>query len=140
MLVKEVMTAAAIVITPDSPVTEAAKIMRDDDVGFLPAGEDGKLLGTITDRDITVRGVATGADLQTVSVRQIMSPELVYCMADQDVGEAAALMADNQVRRLPVVSPERQLVGVLSLGDIATGTEHAGLSGATVEAVSREAL
>ncbi|NBC34043.1 MAG: CBS domain-containing protein [Alphaproteobacteria bacterium] len=140
MLVKEAMTAAAIVITPESPVTEAAKIMRDDDVGFLPVGEDGKLLGTITDRDITVRGVANAADMQALPVRQVMSPELVYCLEDQDVGEAAALMADNQVRRLPVVNSEKQLVGVLSLGDIAVGTEHAGLSGATVEAVSREAI
>lgn len=140
MLVKEAMTTAAIVITPESPVTEAAKIMRDDDVGFLPVGDDGKLLGTLTDRDITVRGVAAAADMRTISVREVMSPELVYCLEDQDVGEAATLMADHQVRRLPVVNRDKHLVGIISLGDIATGTEHAGLSGATVEAVSREAI
>lgn len=139
MNVKEVMSATAVLITPQTPAMEAARVMRDGNIGFLPVGENDRLVGTLTDRDITVRGVAEGTDTRSLAVADVMSPELVYCLEDQDVGEAAALMAEHRVRRLPVLGRDKRLVGIVSLGDIATGTEHLGLSGATVEAVSRDA-
>lgn len=138
MNVGEIMTPAVDLVSPDMPLIDAAKTMRDDDIGFLPIGENDRLVGTLTDRDIAIRAVAVGMNPADAKVRDVMSPELVYCFENQDAGEAAALMADNQVRRLPVLNREKRLVGVVSIGDIATGTEHVGLAGATVEAVSQE--
>jgi CBS domain-containing protein len=138
MDVREIMTPAVDLVSPDMPLIDAAKLMRDDDIGFLPIGENDRLVGTVTDRDIAVRGVAAGVNNAEAKLRDVMSPELVYCFENQDAGEAAALMADHQVRRLPVLNRDKRLVGVLSIGDIATGTEHLGLAGSTVEAVSRE--
>jgi CBS domain-containing protein len=138
MNVREIMTPAVDLVSPDMPLIDAAKTMRDDDIGFLPVGENDRLIGTLTDRDIAVRGVAAGVDSARSTVRDVMSPELVYCFENQDAGEAAALMGDHQVRRLPVLNRDKRLVGVVSVGDIAVGTDHLGLAGSTVEAVSRE--
>lgn len=119
MQVRECMTPDVKVIDPDTIIRDAAKMMRDQDTGFLPIGENDRLVGTLTDRDITVRAVCEGKDPNSAKVRDVMSEHIVYCFDDQDTKEAADLMAEKQVRRLAVLNHDKRLVGVLSLGDIA---------------------
>ncbi len=102
--------------------------MGELDLGFLPVGEDDRLIGTITDRDIAVRGVGQGLECDTL-IEEVMSTDVKYCFDDQDLDEVTANMGDIQVRRLPVVNREKRLVGVISLGDIAKKTAiEAGLA------------
>lgn len=119
MQIKEVMSRDVQIITPDLPVNEAACKMRDLDTGFLPVGENDRLVGMITDRDIAVRAVAEGKDPKTCRVRDAMTEEVVYCFEDQDTKEAAKLMSDRQIHRLPILNRQKRLVGVLSVGDLA---------------------
>jgi CBS domain-containing protein len=124
MKVSEAMTANVRVTSPGQTIREAAQAMVDLDAGILPVGENDKLVGMITDRDIAVRGVAMGKGPDT-SVRDVMSSEVKYCFDDQEVDEVARNMADIQVRRLPVLDRNKRLVGILSLGDIANAGERA---------------
>lgn len=110
--------------------------MRDVDTGFLPVGQDDRLVGTLTDRDITIRAVAEGHDPKVVRVREAMSENLVYCMEDQDSSEAAELMAENDIRRLPVLNSDKRLVGIVSLGDLAARTNDDDVVGQTVQDIS----
>jgi len=96
--------------------------MSELDVGILPVTENDRLVGIITDRDIAIRGIAEGLG-PSAKVREVMTPEVKYCFADQEIDEIAGNMADIQVRRLPVVDRDKRLVGILSLGDIATSDE-----------------
>ncbi|WP_142847463.1 CBS domain-containing protein [Telmatospirillum sp. J64-1] len=121
MQVKDVMHSQVEVIGPDLSVYDAARMMRDIDTGFLPVGEGDRLIGTLTDRDITMRSTAEGKDPNQSKVREAMSEKLVYCFEDDDLNEAAALMGEAQIRRLPVLNRDKRLVGVLSLGDV---SEH----------------
>ena len=139
MQVSKVMTRDAECVRPDNTLQEAARKMRDLDVGPLPVCEDDRLVGMVTDRDIAVRGTAEGRDPKSATVRQVMTPELVYCYEDQDVGEAARLMKENQVRRLVVLNRDKRLVGIVSLGDLAVETGNEKLAGNTLEAVSEPA-
>jgi CBS domain-containing protein len=141
MKVKDVMTPGAECTQPTATVLEAAQRMRDLDVGVLPVcGDDDRLAGMITDRDITVRAVAGSYDVSRAVVRDIMTPKVVYCFDDQDVREAAALMQENQVRRLVVLNRDKRLVGVLSLGDLAVIVHDDELAGHTLEAISEPAV
>ena len=88
-------------------------------MGFLPVGENDRLQGTVTDRDIVVRAISKGKDPQDTSIREIMTEELVYCTEDQDVDEVARTMGEKQVRRLPVIDSDKRLVGVVTIGDMA---------------------
>ena len=119
MKISDVMTPDVRIAHPDQTVEQAARLMAELDAGVLPVGDDERLMGMITDRDIAVRCVANGKGPDT-KVRVIMSEEVKYCFADQDIEEVAANMADIQVRRLPVVDRDKRLVGIISLGDIAT--------------------
>jgi CBS domain-containing protein len=119
MKISEVMTPNVRIANPDQTVEQAACLMLELDAGVLPVGDNDRLIGMITDRDIAVRCVAKGKGPDT-KVREIMSEEVKYCFADQDIEEVAANMADIQVRRLPVVDRDKRLVGIISLGDIAT--------------------
>jgi CBS domain-containing protein len=111
--------------------------MRDMDIGPLPVcGDNDRLVGMLTDRDITVRAVAEGQDPRTAKVRDAMTPDIVYCFEDQDVSEAAQLMKDQQIRRLVVLNRDKRLVGIVSLGDLAVETGDERLAGNTLEAVS----
>src|SRR5205085_4418626 len=101
MQLKEIMTTDVEVIKPESPITEAAKKMRSLDVGALPVCDGRRLLGMLTDRDITIRATAESRDPDETLVRDCMSRELVYCFEDQDIKEAERLMQDKQIRRLP---------------------------------------
>jgi CBS domain-containing protein len=104
---------------PEQTVQQAAQIMAAIDAGILPVGEDDRLIGMITDRDIAIRCVAKGRG-PDAKVREIMSDEVKYCFADQDIEQVAQNMAQIQVRRLPVLDRDKRLVGIVSLGDIAT--------------------
>lgn len=119
MNVKDVMNPKADVISPSTTLKEAAEKMERDNVGFLPVGENDELKGTVTDRDIVVRGVCKGKDVNSTSVGDIMTDKVLYCQDSQDVEEVARNMSEQQVRRLPVVDDNKRLVGVVSIGDMA---------------------
>jgi len=136
MQVKDVMTKNAEVVRPDATLQEAANKMRSLDVGPLPVSDGDKLVGMLTDRDITVRATAEGLDPKQTRVREVMSKELITIMEDQDVEEAAKLMQSKQIRRIPVLSRDKRLVGMLSLGDLAQRTQNSKLAGKTLEEVS----
>jgi len=119
MKVSEIMTREVETVTPDTTLQEAAKLMARVDAGALPILENDRLSGIITDRDIAVRAVGEGRDPATTKVRDIMSAQVRHVAEDDNVEEVADLMAELQVRRLPVVNRERRVVGIVSLGDIA---------------------
>jgi len=119
MNVSEIMTREVEILQPDDTVHTAAQKMRDRDIGFLPVCDGESLLGTLTDRDIAIRALADGMDLNVMLGRDLMTTPALYCFDDQDVTEAAKVMADNQVRRLVILSRENERVaGVISLGDL----------------------
>jgi CBS domain-containing protein len=130
------MTQQVECIGPDVTLQDAAARMRALDVGSLPVCEDDRLVGMLTDRDITVRSVSSGHDPRTDRVRDTMTPEIFYCFEDQEVDEAARFMKQNQVRRLPVLNRAERLVGIVSLGDLATETGDEQLTGNTLEGIS----
>ena len=138
MKIRDVMTRGAQVVHPDNTVEEAARLMRDMDVGPLPVCDGHKIVGMVTDRDITVRSVAAGADPRRQPVREVMSADVIYCRDDEDVAVAVRMMTDYQVRRLIVVGDGDRLVGIVSLGDVATQTDQE-TAGQTLEAVSQPA-
>ena len=135
MRVSEAMTRDVHVATPDETIQHAARMMVDMDAGALPVRDNDRLVGMITDRDIAVRAVAEGKGPDTL-VREVMSPEVKYCFEDQDLDEVTANMAGIQVRRLPVVNRDKRLVGIISLGDIAT-CEDRFAAGAALSGISQ---
>src|SRR5437762_13206238 len=119
MQLKEIMTPSVEVISPEATIREAAEKMRHLDIGPLPVCDGDQLVGLLTDRDITVRAVAEGRNPMTTRVREVMTPDVVYGFDDQDVQDAARLMEQYQIRRLPVLNRSKQLVGMVALGDLA---------------------
>jgi CBS domain-containing protein len=117
--IRELMTENPRAVDADKPVSEAAKMMRDEDVGLTPIVEGDRLVGTLTDRDIAIRVVAEGRDPQSTAVREVASSELVTIDPDQSLDEALRLMAQHQVRRLPVVEEDGRLVGIVAQADVA---------------------
>ena len=120
MQISELMSADVCVIAPDDTLGRAAGVMAKHDVGSLPVGEDDRLVGVITDRDIVIRALARGLGADT-PVREVMSTDVRYCFEDEDVEQVAANMADLQMRRLPVLNREKRLVGIVSLANFAHG-------------------
>lgn len=120
MKVSDCMTRDVRIASPSQSIQEAALLMAELDVGVLPVGEDDRLVGMVTDRDIAVRGIACGLGPDS-SVREVMTEAVKYCFADQTLEEVSRNMGDIQVRRLPVVDREKRLVGIISLSDIANG-------------------
>lgn len=118
MRVSDAMTTAVRIASPQQTICEAAKMMAEIDSGVLPVAEGDRLVGMLTDRDIAIRAVAAGKDPQT-PVREVMSKEVMYCFADQDLDDVVQNMADAKVRRMPVLNREKRMVGILSLGDVA---------------------
>lgn len=137
MQIREIMSKDVELVSPDTTLQEAARKMRDADTGFLPVGENDKLVGTVTDRDITVRCVAEGANPAEAKVADAMTDNLVYVFEDQDTAEAAQVMAEKAVRRLPVLSREKRLVGVVSLGDVASKSDDDDVAGGTQSDIAR---
>jgi len=118
MKIGELMTVDVEVIKPGDTLHTAAKMMADIDAGVLPVGENDRLVGMITDRDIAVRGIAEGKG-PDAKVREAMTQEVMYCFEDEEAQQAAQNMADIQVRRLPVLNRDKRLVGIVSLSDLA---------------------
>ena len=135
MLVEDLMTRDVSTIHPDQTMADAARVMRRLDVGVLPVAEHDRLVGMISDRDIALRGVGQEKPPQT-PIRELMTPDVKYCFADQDIEEVAGNMADIQLRRLPVLDRDKRLVGILSLADIATSGE-ADEAGEALTGISR---
>jgi CBS-domain-containing membrane protein len=118
--ISEVMTRDVNVVSPDDTVQKAAQAMRDWNVGALPVCNGKRLVGMITDRDITIRAAAEGQAPDAVRVSEIMSNEVQWCFEDQTVGEVLQQMGDQQLRRIPVINRNMELAGMVSLGDLAT--------------------
>jgi CBS domain-containing protein len=133
MRIREVMSCRVEIVFPDNTVHEAAARMKARNVGSLPVCEHDRVVGMITDRDIVIRAVAEGKDSRTARVRDIMTSEVVYCDEDLLIAEAALLMQERKVRRLVVLNREQQLVGIVSLSNLATDTGDEELAGQTLE-------
>jgi CBS domain-containing protein len=141
MQVKDVMTRGVECIRPTDTIGHAAQRMQELNVGSLPVcGDQEKLVGMITDRDITVRATAGCCQPGTTCVSDIMTPHIVYLFDDQNVEDAAELMEENQIRRLVVLDRNKRLVGIVSLGDLAVKSGNDRLSGEALEQVSEPAL
>ena len=115
---KNLMSRDVKVISPDMTIADAAKKMRDGDFGMMPVGENDRMIGSISDRDIAIRAVAEGKDCGT-KVRDVMSEGIAWAYEDDTVEQAAKIMSERQVRRLPVVDRDKRLVGIIALGDFA---------------------
>jgi CBS domain-containing protein len=135
MQVSEILTREVETIRPETTAREAAQRMRSMDVGALPVCDGRRLLGMVTDRDLTLRVLAEGRDPNATPVQAAMTPDVQYVFESDDVQHAAQIMKDNQIRRLPVVDRDKQLVGILAIGDIATHATDQ-LSGDTLEKIS----
>jgi CBS domain-containing protein len=119
MKVKDVMHKGVDWVSPDTPITEIAKLMRDHDIGAIPIGEDDRLVGMVTDRDIVCKGLANGSfDADRATARDVMTEGIHCCREDDDLGKAVRHMETLQIRRLPVINKSKRMVGILSLGDI----------------------
>ncbi len=137
MLVKDIMTSNPEVVSPGDTLEQAARKMELLNVGPLPVCEGIRLVGMLTDRDITVRATAAGCNPKTTLVSDTMSQDLVCCHEDDDVRDAARLMKEKQVRRLPVLNRAGDLVGIVALADLATEAGEQGQPGEVLEEVSR---
>jgi CBS domain-containing protein len=135
MKVSNAMTRNVKVASPSQTIRDAARMMAEIDAGSLPVGDNERLVGMITDRDIAVRAVAEGKSPET-KVSDVMSKEVLYCYDDQDVEEVSRNMGDVKVRRLPVVNRDKRLVGIISLGDLAR-KEDASTAGQTMANISQ---
>jgi len=124
MQVHEVMTPSVHIADPNMTIREAARWMRADNVGALPVGENDRLVGVVTDRDIVMRAVAEERSPNNTSVREMMSEGICYCFEDDDVEGASQVMATHQVRRLPVLNRQKRLVGVIALADISRADDE----------------
>jgi len=136
MPIKAIMTREVEVVHPEGTLREAAQKMATLDVGPLPVCKDNEMVGMLTDRDITVRATAEGRDPKTTRVYEVMTPEIIFAYEDDDVNDAAQLMAEHQIRRLVVLNRDKRLVGIVSLGDLAVHTGDVQQAGETLEDVS----
>ena len=116
MKVKDAMHKGVDWVSPDTPVTELAKLMRDHDVGAIPIGENDRLVGMVTDRDIVFKGLAQ--DNFDATARDVMTAEIHCCREDDDLAKAVRHMEELKIRRLPVINKSKRMVGILSLGDV----------------------
>jgi CBS domain-containing protein len=131
------MTQHVEFVEPTQSLREAAQLMRQLDVGPMPVCEEGRVVGILTDRDITIRAVADGRDPDATPVAEVMSRNVAYCHPEDEVEKAAELMASRQLRRLLVLDAERRLSGIVSIGDLATRKHDPKLVGKVIEDVSQ---
>lgn len=136
MLARELMTHGVECVSPDEKLREVAVKMRDMDVGSFPVCDGGRLTGMVTDRDIAIRCVANGADPSRTTVREAMSEELIFCFEDQSVDEVSQLMRQHQVRRLPVLDVDKNMIGIIAVADLALTASDEDTADA-VEGISR---
>ncbi len=139
MKIKELMTEKVRAIDADATVRQAASGMASIDVGALPVAREGKIVGMITDRDITVRVVGEGRDPESTLTGQVMTPDVFTVSVDDDVTDAARAMRDKQVRRAPVMDNDQRLVGMFSVGDLAAKSGDVNLAGDVLKGISKPA-
>jgi CBS domain-containing protein len=137
MLLKDIMTRDVEVVKPEATLQEAAKKMKELDVGAIPVCDGRKLRGMLTDRDIAIRSTAEGRDPRQTKVNETMTDEVYYCYENQSVEDAALIMMEKQIRRLPIINNDNELVGIVSLGDMTVDTGDPELGGHTLEEISR---
>lgn len=135
MKVKQAMRRSVNWQPPETSLSEIAKIMKAEDIGAVPIGEDDRLVGMVTDRDIVIRGLSNGDNLSTLCARDVMTKRVLYCREDDDITDAVSLMKKKQVRRLPVLNGAKRMTGMLSLGDVSHAADYA-VTGDLVRAVS----
>jgi CBS domain-containing protein len=139
MDLRDIMTRNVEVVSAGASLKDAAKKMKDLDVGLIPVCDGDRLKGVLTDRDITIRATADGRDPSKTKVSEVMSTDLAYCLEDQEVEEAVSVMEARQIRRLPIVNQDKRLIGIISLADIAVHVGDRDLSGETLEEISAPA-
>lgn len=136
MLLKDIMTPDVATVGPETNVREAAAKMAERDIGSLPVCDGRKVLGQVTDRDITIKVIAEGMNPEQVMVADIMTSPVIWAYEDMSVDEAAEMMQDHQIRRLIVIDHDKNLTGIVAVGDIAVRASDA-LVGETVEQISK---
>lgn len=136
--VSDVMKRDARITSPEDSVQHVAQLMRENDTRMLPVGEGDRLVGVVTDRDLALRLVADGRDPTRTKVREVMTSEIRYVFEDEDLGTVAENMAEQQLRRLPVLSRNKRLVGIVSLSDLARQGRLAGIAGEALSHVARK--
>jgi CBS domain-containing protein len=137
MKIREIMTTNVECVSPETSITDLAQKMKTLDVGFLGLCENDRLVGTVTDRDIVIRGIASERDIRNVTAREIMTHDVFWCYEDDDVKDVAEKMREKDVRRMLILNRDKRLVGVVSIGDIAKVEE--GESGKTLRDISEAA-
>ena len=133
---KDVMSRDVQVISPDETIKEAAQQMRKGNFGMMPVGENDRMIGAISDRDIAIRAVADGKDPST-KVRDVMSVGIVWAREDDSVDNAVKLMSEHQIRRLPIVNADKRLVGIVALGDFAVESSDIEAAGKALSEISK---
>ena len=136
MLIRDILTKDPQVVRPDASICEAAKKMKQLDIGMLPVCDGERLIGAVTDRDLAIRAVAEGRDANRTFVHEVMSRDPFCCFEDDDLEMAAIIMEEKQVRRLPVLNRQKRLVGIVSLGDLALRADDEVLVEEVLECVS----
>jgi CBS domain-containing protein len=139
MQIRDIMTPSVETVRPDDSLQAAAVRMKTLDVGILPVFDGEQVVGVLTDRDITVNATADGTQPTETAVKDVMTPDVIYCFEDQPVETAAALMEEKKIRRLVVLNREKRLAGMLSIGDIANRTGDSIATGQVIEKVSEPA-
>jgi CBS domain-containing protein len=137
MKVSEIMTTNVECVAPGSSMRELAETMKSMDVGFLGVCEGDRLVGAVTDRDIVIRGIAGGRDPSTCTARDIMTKEVVWCLADDNVKDVAKKMREKEIRRMLILDQDKRLAGVVSIGDISKVEESE--SGKTLKEITEAA-
>ncbi len=133
---KDLMSRDVQVISPDGTIKEAAQHMRNGNFGMMPVGENDRMIGAISDRDIVIRAVADGKDPST-TVREVMSEGIVWAYEDDSVDDAVKIMSEHQIRRLPIVNADKRLVGIVALGDFAVVSSDIEAAGEALSEISK---
>ena len=133
----DVMSRDVQVISPDDPIQEAAQQMRAGNFGMMPVGENDRMVGAISDRDIAIRVVADGMDPSSTRVRDVMSEGIVWAYEDDSVDLAAKLMSEHQIRRLPILNANKRLVGIVALGDFAVESADIDVAAEALSEISK---
>jgi CBS domain-containing protein len=137
MKIREIMTTNVECVSPETSITDLAQKMKTLDVGFFGVCENDRLVGTVTDRDIVIRGIASEPDIRNITAREIMTHDVFWCYEDDDVKDVAEKMREKDVRRMLILNRDKRLVGVVSVGDIAQVEEQE--SGKTLRDISEAA-
>ena len=135
MKVKDVMHKGAGWVSPQTSLSQVAQLMKDLDIGALPVGENDRLVGMVTDRDITCRAIAGFQGVSKMTAQNVMSKGIVYCTAEEELEDALRLMESKKIRRLPVIDGKKRMVGMLSIGDVSHAAPR-NISGEVITAVS----